>query len=114
MSFGFCKKFCAGALALALLTHATATAAGSDVAAEVEIHKFSFDPPEVTIKAGGTVRWTNMEKRQYHSVWFEAAGDPEADYFFPGESYERTFDAPGDYPYRCGPHPRMTGVVHVE
>ncbi|MFQ5643878.1 MAG: plastocyanin/azurin family copper-binding protein [Thiogranum sp.] len=79
----------------------------------VIIRDFRFTPQEITIKRGETVRWENREKRQYHSVWFEASGEPEPEYFFPEESYQRTFDAGGDFPYRCGPHPEMTGTVHV-
>ncbi len=80
---------------------------------DVEIFKFKFLPAEITIEAGDTIRWTNKEKRQYHSVWFEQLGEKEPDYLFPGDSYERTFDEAGDLPYRCGPHPRMTGIVHI-
>lgn len=80
---------------------------------EVTIKKYKFLPQEITVKKGDTVRWVNREKRQYHSVWFEQAGDPEPDYFFPEESYERNFSAIGSFPYRCGPHPEMTGTVHV-
>ena len=79
----------------------------------VIIKDFKFTPQEVTVKRGETVLWENHEKRQYHSVWFEASGDPEPDYFFPEESYQRTFDTIGSFPYRCGPHPKMTGTVHV-
>ena len=86
--------------------------AGGDVQLVV-IKDFKFTPQEVTVKRGEAVRWENHEKRQYHSVWFEASGDPEPDYFFPEEFYERTFDATGSFPYRCGPHPKMTGIVHV-
>ena len=77
---------------------------------------YKFQPAEITVKAGTTVRWENREKRQYHSVWFEAMGDEPGDYFFPGESRERTFDKPGDYPYICEPHHdthEMKGIVHV-
>jgi plastocyanin len=90
--------------------------AGKALATEpviVIIQKMQFQPQEVTVKKGSMVRWENREKRQYHSVWFEQAGDPEPDYIFPEESYERKFDTVGDFPYRCGPHPEMTGVVHV-
>ena len=79
----------------------------------VGIKDFLFTPQEITIKRGETVRWENREKRQYHSVWFEALGEEEPDYIFPDESYEREFKEAGSFPYRCGPHPRMTGVVHV-
>ena len=79
----------------------------------VIIKDFKFSPQEVTVKPGETIRWENHEKRQYHSVWFEALGEEQPDYFFPEEFYERTFETSGSLPYRCGPHPRMTGVVHV-
>ena len=80
---------------------------------EVTIRDFAFQPAAITVPAGTTVRWVNREKRQYHSVWFEALGEPEPDYFFPEESFERTFDTPGEFPYRCGPHPEMRGTVTV-
>ncbi len=82
--------------------------------AEVEIKDYKFIPQEITIKAGDTVRWTNREKRQYHSVWFEQAGDLEAPYIFPDETTTRKFESTGSFPYRCGPHPEMTGIVHVK
>lgn len=81
---------------------------------DVSIIKFQFTPAAITVSPGTTVRWTNKEKRQYHNVWFEALGEEEPDYLFPDDSYERVFNERGDFPYRCGPHPRMTGVVHVE
>ncbi len=87
-------------------------AAGGD-ANVVTIKNFAFNPQEITIKRGETIRWENIEKRQYHSVWFEALGEEEPDYIFPDESYEREFKETGSFPYRCGPHPRMTGKVHV-
>lgn len=90
--------------------------AGNALAAEpviVVIKKMKFQPQEVTVKKGAMVRWENREKRQYHSVWFEKQGEPEPDYFFPEESYERRFNSTGVFPYRCGPHEEMTGLVRV-
>ncbi|MFA9421159.1 MAG: plastocyanin/azurin family copper-binding protein [Gammaproteobacteria bacterium] len=80
----------------------------------VIIKDFKFVPQEITIKQGQVLRWQNREKRQYHSVWFEAQGEEEPeDYLFPEDSYEREFGQVGSFPYRCGPHPEMTGIVHV-
>lgn len=79
----------------------------------IDIKKFKFSPAEITIEVGDSIRWTNKEKRQYHNVWFEQLGEPEPDYFFPDEFFEKTFNDIGDFPYRCGPHPRMIGAVHV-
>lgn len=81
---------------------------------EVRIIKFKYEPQELKIKAGDTVRWINKEKRGYHNVWFEELGEPEPTYLFPDETYVRTFKSPGTYPYHCGPHPEMTGTVIVE
>jgi len=87
----------------------------ADEAIIVNIKKFKFDPAEITIKAGDTVRWVNIERRQYHSVWFAAEGEPEPDYFWPDETFERHFDKPGRFPYTCEPHQdEMNGVVIVE
>ena len=83
------------------------------VVIEVKDSMFGEQQP-VTVKVGTTVKWINVEKRQYHSVWFEEEGFPEADYIFPEETWERTFDKPGTYPYRCGPHEDMIGTIIVE
>lgn len=82
----------------------------------VDIKKYKFVPQDITVKVGTTVRWTNSEKRQYHSVWFKFLNEPTPEYFFPDETFERTFDKAGDYPYVCEPHEEsheMKGVVHV-
>jgi plastocyanin len=81
---------------------------------EVSIHKMLFVPEVINVNVGDIVRWVNKEKRQYHSVWFEALGDPEPDYFFPGEFFEKQFFQAGSYSYRCGPHPNMVGTVIVK
>lgn len=80
----------------------------------VSIHDVKFDPAEVRVKPGTTVKWTNDEKRTSHSVLFLGPQGFESERFFPGESYQRTFDKPGRYPYSCGPHPEMHGEVIVE
>ena len=110
------KHRCYIAAALFGLLHFSATpllADGEEVY-QIDIKKYKFTPYEIKIKAGGRVRWVNREKRQYHSVWFEERGEEESEYFFPDESYERVFDKPGVFPYRCGPHKEMTGVIIVE
>lgn len=92
----------------------TALAPGVSAAEHViEIADYAFRPQSVRIKKGDTVRWVNRERRTSHSVLFKSAGGFESPRFFPGESWERRFDAPGAYPYSCGPHPEMSGVVEV-
>lgn len=81
--------------------------------AVVEIKDYKFIPATVTVKVGATVKWVNAEKRTSHSIWFKEAGIGESERFFPGESWQRRFDKPGTWRYRCGPHPEMLGTVVV-
>ena len=83
-------------------------------AVEVTIQDYKFQPTEVRIKTGDTVKWVNREKRTSHSVLFPAENGLESERMFPGESWKRTFAAPGSHAYRCGPHEEMKGVVHVD
>lgn len=80
---------------------------------EVVIQNYSFQPQLVQIKVGDTVKWVNREKRTSHSVVFSVEQGGESERFFPDESWQRSFDAPGRFLYHCGPHPEMTGVVEV-
>jgi plastocyanin len=99
----------------ALLAGAAALPAPAETVV-VQLRNYGFEPAELTVPVGTTVRWENQEKRQYHSVYFEPLGDAPGDYFFPGEQRERRFDTPGDYPYICEPHHEshgMRGVIHV-
>lgn len=100
-------------LLLILLTIFAQDAVSNSVENLVIIKGFKFIAEEITVTRGATVRWENREKRQYHSVWFEALDEEQPDYIFPDESYQRVFEEVGSFPYRCGPHPEMTGVVHV-
>jgi len=95
-------------------TEGTAAAQNATEIVEVTMLKFKFIPEVLEIKSGQTVRWMNKEKRQYHSVWFEKYGEEESDYLFPDEYLDKTFDKPGEYDYRCGPHPKMIGKIIVK
>lgn len=91
----------------------SADAVGVATVVEVHIVKMKFEPQLIKIKPGSTVKWVNQEKRNNHSVFFEKEGLAESERLFPGETWQRTFDKPGVYPYICGPHPEMTGEVQV-
>ncbi len=104
-------------LAPLLLSASLAVANGPSTAAstvEVLIVDYKFQPADLKIKAGSTVKWINKEKRTSHSVLFTGPGGFESTRFFPDESYSRKFDKPGSYPYTCGPHPEMLGKIEVE
>ena len=44
---------------------------------------------------------------------FPQEGGRESERLFPDESWQREFTQAGRYPYTCGPHPEMKGVVIV-
>lgn len=80
---------------------------------DVHIADYKYSPMELQVRAGAVVRWVNDEKRTSHSILFLGPEGFESERIFPGESWQRTFDKPGRYSYRCGPHPEMQGVVVV-
>jgi len=83
----------------------------------VTMYKYNFCPAEITVPAGTTVRWVNVDKRTSHSVLSPDAGMPESDRAFPEEFVEFTFLEPGAAKYLCGPHwetQKMLGMVTVE
>lgn len=86
---------------------------------EVEITLTSnlrFDPDEVTIDAGTTVRWVNGASIFHtitpdgHEEWEEVSMNTE------GDEFTHTFNTPGDFPYYCDPHRSagMTGTITVQ
>lgn len=109
-----------GALLLAVTAAAEQAVDGSNAspvtagAVVVSMSGNRFRPAMVTVPAGTAVRWTNDEGEggEEHNV---IARDYRwaSDTFPPGEAYEHTFDAPGEYRYFCDLHGGMTGRVTV-
>lgn len=92
---------------------------------DVSIQNFLFNPMNVTVNVGDTVRWTNNGTTFHTSTstvapgsCLEGGSDPwDSDYLAPGEVFQRTFNIPGTYPYKCIPHcappMNMRGTVTV-
>lgn len=81
----------------------------------VAIWKEVFCPEALTVTAGETVLFVNLEKRTSHSVWFRTDGRAESPRFFPDETFAQPVDlGTGDHDYVCGPHPWMRGRLTVE
>ena len=75
-----------GLLSFAVFNHNAFAGDNGGTQPLVIIKNFKFIPQEITIKRGQKIRWENREKRQYHSVWFEALGEEEPDdYMFPDD-----------------------------
>ncbi len=113
MRWGFPKQQPSlAAVALVALWALPALAFGQQTV-EVVIQNYRYQPQVVQIKVGDTVKWLNREKRTSHSVVFAPEQGGESERFFPDESWQRRFEASGRFPYHCGPHPEMVGVVEV-
>jgi len=78
---------------------------------EVLIRNFAFEPAELTIQAGDSVRWTVVSGR--HSVTAAKESAFDSDELETGLSFERRFEEPGIFPYFCTPHDFMRATVTV-
>ena|SRR5689334_9011637 len=80
--------------------------------ATIQIDHFQFGPAEITVEPGTIVEWVNRDQTIHNIILTTAkVSSPGMD---TGDHYTYKFDAPGDYPYLCGLHPHMTGVIHVK
>lgn len=121
-----------GGFFLAALLAKPAVSAG--VVVDVEMHGKDdgahvwFDPIGIHIESGQTVRWTNRDPGNSHTVtayhpdMFERplripvnAKPWDSDYLMPGETFTLTLTVPGVYDYYCVPHEHagMVGRIVV-
>ncbi|MEO5321818.1 plastocyanin/azurin family copper-binding protein [Mesorhizobium sp. CC13] len=116
-----------GGFFLAALLARPAAAAGNVVDLEIRgkddgAHVW-FDPIGIRIEPGQTLRWTNRDPANSHTVTsyhprifdrplrIPAGAAPwDSDYLLPGESFSVTLTVPGVYDYYCVPH-EQAGMV---
>jgi plastocyanin len=80
--------------------------------AEVKIDNFVFGPAAITVAAGTTVTWTNRDDIPHTVVSTEKVFKSKV--LDTDEKFSFTFTKPGEYPYFCSIHPKMTGKVIVQ
>ena len=97
---------------LALSWGAGRVAAAPENTIQVSAKNFMFSPATITIKAGATVKWLNLDDEP-HTV-FSNAGLFRSSALDTKESFSFTFDKPGTYHYLCTIHPQMLGTIVVE
>ena len=91
---------------------ALAEPASGKAPVKIEINHFMFGPNDITVEPGTTVEWVNKDETIHNVIMPDARiASPGMD---TGDHFDFRFDKPGDYPYLCGLHPHMTGVVHVK
>lgn len=85
----------------------------------VAIVNYAYSPAEITVSAGTTVTWLNMDGVMHTVSFGEHGNDHQVEAMDSGPMYHMnswsyTFNDPGVYEYHCDPHPYMTGQVLVE
>ena len=78
----------------------------------VVIKNFMFSPMSLTIKAGSTVTWKNLDDEPHTVV--EAAGVFHSSALDRNDTYSFKFDRPGVYKIFCGIHPYMKATITVQ
>ena len=109
----------AGLLLAALLTTTAVWAQQQGPLVEVPMKNLAYEPKTITVPAGTTVVWTNLDAYpNQHTVTADdnTFASPLLD---EGQTFSVTFDTPGTYPYYCVPHGYpggfgMAGVVVVQ
>jgi len=88
----------------------TSTPTNTPAPRQVNIQGSLFAPTGLSIPAGTSVRWTNLDDIGHTTtsdgVWDSAMLAQNASFTF-------TFNTPGTYLYYCEPHPWMTGTITV-
>jgi plastocyanin len=79
---------------------------------DVSIQNFAFVPQTLTIKAGDTVRWANLDTVGHTST--SDTGVWASNLLFKDDTFEFTFTQAAAYPYHCAPHSTMKGTIIVE
>jgi plastocyanin len=79
------------------------------------ITELAFNPAELDITPGTTVRWANAQEGARHTSTSTATPPVwNSDVMTTGQSFSFTFTTAGEFAYRCEIHPaRMQGVVRV-
>ena len=80
----------------------------------VVISNFAFEPQQLNITVNSSVIWTNEDEAPHNiATDKDAVAEIKSDLFKKGETFEFNFTKAGSYPYHCGIHPSMTGIIVV-
>jgi amicyanin len=92
--------------------NATASPQPPPATMEIKIDNFTFAPPELTVKAGTTITWTNHDDIPHTVVSTDKVFKSKV--LDTDEEFSSTFSTPGTFIYFCSIHPKMTGKVVVQ
>lgn len=83
----------------------------AEPAQTIRIEHFMFGSATVTVPAGATVRWQNLDGEPHTVVSVEGLFRSGA--LDQGDAYSYTFKTAGRYRYVCSIHPQMVGTIVV-
>jgi plastocyanin len=83
-------------------TRTAVTPSGAAGQAEVAMQSSQFQPKELTVKVGTTVKWTNNDQAR-HTVTSDT-GVFDSGNLGKGQTFSFTFSQAGEYPYYCTFH----------
>ena len=103
-----------GAALILSMTLGAWTAWAANVAVVTQLNR-KFNPPEVEVARGATVRFVNDDGTLLHHVYTTSPSfDFDSGEQEPGKIVEERFSVPGTYTVLCGIHPKMHLKVVVQ
>ena len=105
------KTMRAAAAALMLLVAVPGAALAQD-ANTIVMKNFDFSPMMLTVKAGTTVTWKNLDGEPHTVVSPDGVFRSHA--LDQGDTFTFKFDTPGTYKYFCSIHPKMMAAITVQ
>jgi len=117
----FAALVAAGGLAGCFSEHATFTpptgqelCSGAQPADVVRIVDFGFSPAQVNVAKGSKVTWVNCSASSTTHTSTSDTNAWDSGSLTQYQTFERTFDAAGSFPFHCTPHPFMKGTIVVQ
>jgi plastocyanin len=101
-----------GLAAMSWVLVVSASKADPAAPASITVKNFMFSPVPLTVPAGTTVTWTNLDEEPHTAV--SDTGLFRSGAMDTYESFSFKFDKPGIYHFACSIHPGMVGTIIVQ
>ena len=102
----------ASVAALCMMAADLPSSAASADPTRVLVKDFMFAPMSLTVAAGSTVTWANLDDEPHTVV--SDTGLFRSGALDTNETFSFKFDKPGMYHFTCSIHPRMVGTIVVQ
>jgi plastocyanin len=86
----------------------------AEVAKQIVIDNFTFDPPTLTVPVGTKVTWVNHDDVPHTATSTAKPKRFESGALDTDDKFSHVFTTPGTYEYYCAVHPKMTGQIIVK